>query len=626
MLSAGMHHKRIPKDRKRNLEWRKYILQEADNNPSVRQQLIQACREDILFYINTFVWQHNPKKKGREVGPFISWDFQDRTLTSRDPKKPGILWCIEHGEDVVIEKSRDMGASWLCLIAFEWLWHFHDDQNFIVISRNEDAVDKKGTPSSLFWKLDHILKNQPAWLLPKGWDWGNKKCRMDLQFINPENRSVITGEASGTGKAGVGGRATAMFLDEFSQVTEDRETLHRTADTTDCRIFNGTHVGLGTAFYKLTIKPDIKKVVMHWSEHPDKGAGAYHWEADSAKVVPHDPAYKYPADFVFDTSGRPTGGPFPGVRSPWYDAQSKRRGSEREIAMDLDIDARGSVSTFFDALMINQLKLAHGSPPFWRGDLHYDEETGKPKELVSHAEGQVKLWMVPSPGMAFNPGRYAAGADISWGVGATPSCFSAVNVDTGVKVLEFVTSRHPPEKFAAYCVALCRMLKGHDGDGALFCWEAAGPGLQFGKAVMALGYRRVYYRIDEFDPDADRTSKPGWFPAPKHKMTILSDYRAALANGEMENRSLAALDETLLFKYNDRGDIVHSEEASEDDPSGARINHADRVIADALAWKMCGEVGGRQVVEETEKAAPVMSMQWRRERAERLEKKERGWI
>src|SRR5688572_4085952 len=109
MLSAGTHYKRVPKDKRENLEFRKFVLQRADENPEYRQALIRACREDILFYINTFVYQFNPKeKKNRflKMGPMITWDYQDHALVSRDPRKPGLLWCIENDEDCIIEKSR----------------------------------------------------------------------------------------------------------------------------------------------------------------------------------------------------------------------------------------------------------------------------------------------------------------------------------------------------------------------------------------------------------------------------------------------------------------------------------------------------------------------------------------
>src|SRR5207247_1504773 len=98
--------------------------------------------------------------------------------------------------------------SWMCLIVMEWLWHFHPWKKFLAISRNAEAVDADD-PDSLFWKIDFMHRYQPKWLMPKGYE--AKKHRRLMYYGNPENGSTITGQAS-TGKAGVGGRATWMFV------------------------------------------------------------------------------------------------------------------------------------------------------------------------------------------------------------------------------------------------------------------------------------------------------------------------------------------------------------------------------------------------------------------------------
>ena len=51
----------VPKDLRENLRFRKWVLKEARNNPRVQAQLKRMCREDPLFYVNTFVWMQNSK-------------------------------------------------------------------------------------------------------------------------------------------------------------------------------------------------------------------------------------------------------------------------------------------------------------------------------------------------------------------------------------------------------------------------------------------------------------------------------------------------------------------------------------------------------------------------------------
>ena len=84
-LSPGQWHKIIP----HSLIWRTvaYRLQldvsgQAGNKSVQKAAFRLFCQRDILFYINTFVWQFNPKKKkgGRQIGLFITRDYQDDRL------------------------------------------------------------------------------------------------------------------------------------------------------------------------------------------------------------------------------------------------------------------------------------------------------------------------------------------------------------------------------------------------------------------------------------------------------------------------------------------------------------------------------------------------------------------
>jgi len=283
-----------------------------------------------------------------------------------------------------------MGATWLLLLVLLWMFLFHPWKKFLCISRNEKAVEDED-PDSLFWKLDFVLGYLPNWLRPR-------IKRRKLYYGNEDNGSTITGQAS-TGKAGVGGRATAMLIDEFSQIEEDYEVLHRTSDTTGCRIFNGTHLGLDTAFYELTCRVDMRKLRMHWSQHPDKRRGMYRYDAQTAKVVT-DPTFAYEPDFVFIMDGK--------ERSPWYDEQCVRKGSKRAVAMDLDIDPSGSVSQVFDAVLIQRLKQLT-CEPYWEGDVRYDRDLGRVIELKRRQGGLLKLWCQLDQDGRPAPFRYGAG-------------------------------------------------------------------------------------------------------------------------------------------------------------------------------------------------------------------------
>ena len=64
------------------------------------------------------------------------------------------------------------------------------------------------------------------------------------------------------------------MLDEFAAVDQGHRVLSATRDATACRVFNSTHEGTSTAYYDLT-RGSIKKLRLHWSQHPLKAAGLY---------------------------------------------------------------------------------------------------------------------------------------------------------------------------------------------------------------------------------------------------------------------------------------------------------------------------------------------------------------
>ncbi len=618
-LSPGKLHLQVPQDRRENLEFRRWLLRKGRENPRVRLGYLEVCKHDILFWVNSFVWQYNPNSIGvgsMELGPFITWDFQDEAFHT-------MLECVEKRRDLVIEKSREMGASWMCLLLIDWIFLFHGWKKFLVISRNEFAVDKPGDPDSLFWKLDFVHDHLPNWMVKP------RVRRRKMGFKNVLNHSTITGQAS-TGKAGVGGRATAMFIDEFSQIAEDFEVLQRTSDTTGCRIFNFTHLGMDTAAYGLIEAIDngmsnAVKLQLHWTQHPDKVRGLYKPNGRGGIEV-LDKEYQYDIDFNFVMDGLPVGGPFPGLRSPWYDDQCKRKGSPRGIAMDLDINPLGSVSQFFDPVQIRDLQLQWARPPVWEGDLLYDRDTGHPTQLTERPGGPIRMWACTPDGRGLPPfGKYALATDVSTGSGATPSCLSLGDCLTGEKILEYVNAHMDAKAFAVLAAALGWLFKDANGDMALITWEIPGPGQTFGATLVDdLGYPKVWRRVRVDKLTREITENVGWANTVKTKLPLLEEYRAALYSRQFLNHSELALAECLSFKYTSTG-VEHGGESSTNDPTKARVNHGDRVIADALLWML---MKGKQPTGKPGQAKEIVrpgSYAWRRELRARRNQEEGAW-
>jgi len=562
---------------------------ESDQN---KLDIWKMCSRDFLFWVNTFVWTYNPKLTPAPTEiPFITYDFQDWALLQADdsidrPQDDGTF-----GQDILFEKSsRDMGASWMCILPIAWRWQFREMQSFLMVSRKEEYVDKTGDPKCLFWKLDYIHKNQPGWLLPSGCGGDRKNPhRSKLHLRNPENGSVVDGEST-TGDVARGDRRTAILLDEFAFVENGNKVLSSTGDATNCRLFNSTPNGAGNGFYAVRERKGVNRLRLHWSIHPDKAKGLY-----------------------YDENGKP--------RSPWYDRECERRASALEIAQELDIDYLASGSQFFDVEVIDQIKNTDVCDPTHRGDVVFNKETAEFKEFISDESGKLRLWCDLVNGKPSIETNYSVGVDIATGTGASNSVISIADSNTGEKVGEWSDPHTDPSKLGYYAVALCHWFSGECGN-AFMTWESNGPGRIFGKTVIDLGYRYIYYKRNENSLDKKQSDIPGWQSSRDSKLTLLGEYRRALAKKEFINRHLAAISECEDYVYLAGGGVAHQASQDTEDPSGARDNHGDRVIADALAFFGCAEQTKVDVPEAPEKNQCFAA---RRDRYEAAKQKAGEW-
>lgn len=578
----SLYYRHVPKGFSENLRYRLAMLEWGGKSKENARDLWVACSRDILFYLNTFVYTYDSRLvKGNQAPklPFITYPYQDAVLMS-------LLGAVgEH--DVLVEKSRDMGASWMLLMLIEWMWHFSEfPVTFLCVSRKEDLVDRKGDPDCLFWKLDFILSHQPGWLRPL-------MERKSMHFGNEDTGSTIDGDST-TGDVARGGRRTAIILDEFASVENGQEVLSATADATNCRLFNSTPKGVGNAFYN--IRQTCEDVLtLHWSVHPVKAAG-----------------------LSYGQDGKPT--------SPWYEAEVKRRNNKMEVAQELDIDYLASDYQFFDPVYIQAILDRDVREPFRRGDLEYDVESARPSGFVERMDGLMLLWMNDIEHRERT--TFVCGADIatgsvdSTGRGASNSVLSVADKKTGEKVCELAVSGMDPMRFGVLAVALCRWFKGEDELGAFLIWETNGPGQLFGRSVMDLGYRNIFYRRNEESLSARVSDLPGWFSSGKSKLALLGDYRTSLGRTFI-NRSRSAVSECRFYIQTISGAISHSKSVHTDNPTQAREQHGDRVIADALASRGLREVG--RIEKKQERIIPPGSLLWRREQRLKRTKADQYW-
>jgi len=565
----------IPKDLIRNIDYRKRIIKACSSDKDAQRDISDVCRNDILFWWNSFVFTYDPRLPSSMV-PMVTYEFQDDAI-SRINDSIGT-------SDLVISKSRDMGASWMLLGVFLWRWLYKDGQSFLLVSRNEDYVDKAGNPKSLFWKIDFIMKSLPGWMLPPF-------SRTKLRLSNNANGSTIDGEST-TGDVARGDRRTAIGLDEFAAFDTDAgyRALAATRDATNSRIFNSTPNGTSNAFHSVAQNEEIPQLKLHWMLHPKKAEGLY-YEGDKA-------------------------------RSPWYDKEVKRCGSPVEVAQELDISFGASQQVFFDLRLLAQYQSKYIRAPYVRGELEFDDQAAD-VHFEEKPRGRLKMWAHPDPNGEMPRDRsYAVGIDIATGTGSSNSCLSVGDRKTREKVAEFAVPNMRPDQLAKYAVAMARWLRDGSGRPALLCWEAAGPGRIFGDVIVELGHREIWFRHKEGMATKKTSEMMGWVPTRESKLTLFGNYRRQLFSESFINRSKEALAECSEIIYMPGGGIEHTRSVSTRDSSGARMNHGDRATADALLCMAMGYEGN--MVKKAPQITPG-SLMYRRRRQQEVKRKVTQW-
>ena len=596
-----------------NLLFRRELVRKAMSEPDFAGQLRRACAVDPFFYINTFCWTIDPKRPHkRKKVPFVTYAYQDEALDV-------LLDSLDDAFDVQVEKSRQLGASWLFTVLVQWCWRFRRGQNFLLLSRSDEYVDKSDEPKSLFWKIDFIHRNLPAWLMPVGWD--SQKHRKVKRIVNPENQNAITGEAT-TEDSGRGGTYTAVLHDEFAACDVGTGILKSTRASTGTRWFNSTPKGTGNAHYRIVQlsrqnPKQVRPLRFHWSQHPEFGKSLYRVNKDG-KIVRLDKEYPLSvdyfeanADLIGSIKRRGFWDDFP-LRSPWFDIQCGRATTKAEIAQELEIDYQGAGYQFFEQGDVQELIRLYCCPPRVTGDLDYDVETLEPTGFREHGQGRLELWCELPHGTPPLGRPYVIGVDAAAGTGASNSVASIWDAKTAEKVGEYVDPTIKPERFARFVIALAKWF-----DEAYVIWETNGSGRAFGDAVIEWGYGRYYSRA-KHDESGETGVKAGWAPTRDNKYQLLSQYRGALADRTAFNRSERAMQETLEYVFLGNNWVEHAGLADVEDPSGARDQHGDRGTADALACKVMDDQPKSTM--QIHRTLSPMSMAGRREMARRLER------
>ncbi len=587
----------IPKKVQENLLWRKRLRQAAMNDAGMRQAILCACTESWHYWVNAFCWTYRQKEvdvngnerliKGEVAhAPMVTWPIQDETASE-------IIDGINGGLDINLEKSRDMGASWLILYVTDWYFLFHKNVNVGLVSRKEVLVDSRGDMDSLFEKIRYNHRMMPSWMLPRIYD-------RYMHMQNRELNSTIAGESTNQ-DVGRGGRKTFYVVDEAAAITNAEEIESSLSQNTPCQIWVSTPKGPMTQFHVRLKEGRGKRIQMAWWRHPEKSRGAKQVaDPDTGKIR---------------------------WSSPWYEKLDDRM-SRKTKAQEVDMDHGQAGDIFFDYGEIERHRQDHECKPSSRGDiLPVDSFTEEELTQViqgcqhekfvwidGHGASSWRLWINLQDGRPPQHLTYVFGIDVGNGAGESNSVITAKAREINMVVAKWWSAFKSPEELALIA-AYAGLWFGGVQLPSFICWENNGPGGIFGRKLVKMGYPHYYKQRPTGTKRDKKTPKWGWHNNRERKEVLLGMYRDALTRDQIINPCKESLDEAMDYIYDQTGALIPA--VLREEASGGRELHGDHVIADALAEMASEEL---PVQRKRENRAVPGSFLHRKQRAARLRK------
>lgn len=528
----------------------------------MRKRLTEACRASFFFWLNAFVWTYRQKgvdEFGKDYiitgpkanVPFISWPVQDEVVLD-------IMDCIEKGDDINVEKSRDMGASWLLLALVDWYFLFTRNFNAGVVSRKEMLVDARGDMDSLFEKIRYVHRHLPVWMLPK------IQSRY-MHLHNTQLNSSIAGESTNQ-DVGRGGRKSVYLVDEAAAITNAQDIEHSLSQNTPCQIWASTPRGPNTLFHRRIIEGRGRKIQMPWYRHPEKSVGARQIRDDQGRIS---------------------------WTSPWLERQFEKY-SRKTVAQEILMDHGQSGDIFFDATEIQRHRLDHEAAPNLVGKLVYKESLNEDQILKQVSKGDCSnLLFAPQPRGQWRFWRrldsdrrpsqnytYVFGIDVGNGAGDSNSVISVYAIEIGMIMAKFWDAYISPEDLAVLAAQAGIWFGGRQSM-AYIAWENNGPGGIFGRKLVRLGYPFFYRQRATGSVKDKRSPRWGWHNNEERKEELLGNYRDALSRDAVIQPCKESLDECLDYIYDENGRLIPSK--LRDEKYGGHALHGDHVIADALS-------------------------------------------
>lgn len=252
------------------LRARMILLRDFEKDHYLRaEKILSTYSVDPIKFIEDFCFLKFTEIGG-ETKPFFLFPYQKNIIT----KIQEYEMC---GEDIdlLVDKPRGMGLTWLVSAYFTWRFLFTPNYSAFILSRTESEVDDGSNlpDGTIFGKMRWQMKMIPAWLLPEGFE--PKKARgtttdMTLKLINPQTMGSITGSSTNS-NAGRSKRYQTTFLDECFFIDKFSEVYRSLTSVSRLKIFVSTTVESKAAKdFKDMCEQRGTYIPLTWKDHPWK--------------------------------------------------------------------------------------------------------------------------------------------------------------------------------------------------------------------------------------------------------------------------------------------------------------------------------------------------------------------
>lgn len=258
----------------KHFEWRQKQLLRLRADPKLVIGAKEYYRTHPVEFIEHWCNTYDPRNAGSDKltsFPFILFKRQKEMVQF-------IYACLKDGGSGLVEKSKDMGVTWLCCAISVHLFLFWSGASIGWGSRKAMLVDHKDNPDSIFEKMRIIIRQIPREFWPV--KFKPEEHMAQLKIVNPENGSTVTGEAGDD--IGRGGRSLVYFKDESAHYEHPELIEAALSDNALVQIDFSSVCGLGTVFHRRReagvdwalgqpIRKDRTNVfIMDWRDHPAK--------------------------------------------------------------------------------------------------------------------------------------------------------------------------------------------------------------------------------------------------------------------------------------------------------------------------------------------------------------------